>query len=186
MSQRKQQTKTNRLDPLPPLVSVADVHEAIFLRVWFDKSIADTIEHVARQRAPTKGSVWTHRVGFASELAGSTYFGEEPNWTIYPGFVGDDGYDFQLDNWKIEVKATTRRNDLELRVPADKVDCADYYLLAQCWNPNEVVQLVGSISRPRLLRFGHRFDGYLRVGPEYLSPLEPLHIGPDQIREMHV
>lgn len=64
------------------------------------------------------------------------------------------------------------------------VDSADYFVLAQCWNPSEMTQLVGSISRPRLQRYGHRYDGDVRVGPEYLSPLEPLHLEPDRIRDI--
>lgn len=184
MSQDTQQTSTVRREPLPPLVSAADVTEANYPRAWFDTSIADTIKHVAQQRAPTRDSVWSHRVGFAGELGASTYFGAEPDWTIHPGFVGDDGFDFLVGDHRVEVKTITRREDIELWVPQEKVDSADYFVLAQCWNPSEMAQLVGSISRPRLQRYGHRFDGDVRVGPEYLSPLEPLHLEPDQIREI--
>lgn len=78
MNKERQQTKTNRIQPLPPLISAADINEANYPRGYIDESIADTIEHIARQRAPTRGSVFSHRVGFASELIASTYWGLHP------------------------------------------------------------------------------------------------------------
>ena len=141
------------------------------------------IEDTALQRAPNQRSTWTHEVGVAGELATAAYFGVEANWDIYDDYEGDDGYDIDLYGTHIEVKTVTEREDTELRVPEEKVDSADHFVLAQCWNPKEHVRLIGSISRPRLKSFGHRFGGDYRVYPNRLSPLRPLEVFPERVRE---
>jgi len=182
MSQKHEQQKSNRPELLPPLVSAADINEANYVRARFDESIAWTITETARRRAPTSESVWSHQVGFAAELAASSYFGSAANWDIYPDYEGDDGYDFKIGESRIEVKAVTKQDDSELRVSEDKIDNADYFVLAQTTNPKELVELIGWISRPALEQFGNRFDGDVRVDSQYLSPLEPLWLPPERIR----
>lgn len=182
MSQEYDKQKSNRVEPLPPLVSAADVNEANYPRARFDESIAWTIKETARQRAPTRESVWNHQVGFAGEVTSSAYFGVKADWDIHPDYVGDDGFDLDVGGKRIETKTVTRRDELELRVPTENVDSADYFVLAQCSHPQELVQLIGWISRPRLLYSGHRFDGDIRVGTEHLLPFEPLFLPPERIR----
>lgn len=168
-----------------PLVSAADVNEANYPRIWFDDGIVRKIDHTAEQRAPDHRSIWYHRVGVAAELGATTYFGSDVNWRTYPDYIGDDGHDFRLGDDRVEVKATTRREDIELRVAEEKVDDADYFLLAKCWDPTGHVRLVGYISRPRLKYFGHRFDGDIRINPKDMYPLRPLELSPDDVREVY-
>jgi hypothetical protein len=87
-----------------------------------------------------------------------------------------------VDDARVEVKAVTKRDDLELRVPVDRVEDADYFVLTQCSNPRELVRLMGYISRPEFSRFGHRFNGKLRVGLDRLHIFEPVFLPPEQIR----
>lgn len=182
MSQERQQPKDNRTTWLPPLVSAADVDEANYPRARFDDSIAWTIRETACDRAPTHESIWRHQVGFAGELTAAAYFGANVNWSIYPDYEGDDGYDFTVGTAGVEVKSVTKHDNPVLQVPIDRVDDADYFVLAQCSNPRELVQLIGYISRPALQDFGHRFDGDYRVTAEYLEPFEPLFLPPERIR----
>lgn len=165
-----------------PLVSAADVDEANYPRARFDDGIALTIRETARQRAPTRRSVWRHRVGFAGELTAAAYFGVDVNLQIFDDYDGDDGYDLIHNGAKVEVKTVIREDDWELKVPVEKVDTADAYVLAKCSNPSELAQLIGWTPRKQLLTFGHRFDERIRVGPEYLLPFEPIFLPPDQIR----
>lgn len=184
MSKPHENAKINRVAQTPsPLVSAADVNESNYPRARFDDGIAWSIQETARQRAPTSESVWSHQVGFAGELAASAYFEVSADWTIHPDYVGDDGYDFEVQGNKVEVKTVTKREDLELRVPASKADEADYVILAQCSHPQELVQLIGWISSPRLQAVGHRFDSDLRVGAGQLYPLEPIFLPPERIRD---
>jgi hypothetical protein len=182
MSKGTQSTKSNRDDPWKPLVSAADINEANYPRVRFDDDIAWTIKQTAQQRAPTPESVWRHQVGFAGELATSAYFGVPADWTIYDDYIGDDGYDIVVDEARVEVKAVTKRDGLELRVPVDRVEDADYFVLTRCSTSKELVQLMGYISRPEFKRFGHRFNGKLCVEMDCLHIFEPLFIPPERIR----
>ena len=182
MSKQQQESKSNRAESIKPLVSAADVNEGNYPRARFDKSLAWTIKEVARDRAPTRESIWRHRVAFASEVATSAYFGVKANWEIYPDFVGDSGFDFQINDTRIEVKTVTSRDDLELRISQNKIESADYFVLTQCTNPDELVQLIGYVSQSDLNHFGHRFDGDLRIGTEYMYPFEPLFLPPERIR----
>ncbi len=161
-----------------------DVSPANRPRAHFDDSIGFAITETARQRAPTRSSEWRHRVGFAGEVAAASYFGVRANWEITDDYVGDDGCDFIYDDARVEVKTTTSEQDLELVVPADRVDDADYFVLAKCSSPKELVHLVGWVSRPELKMFGYRFDGKIRVEAEYLNPFEPLELFPDRIRDI--
>jgi len=182
MSQGTQSTKDNRAPPRGPLVSAADVSEGNYARARFDDDIAWTIKRTAQQRAPTPKSVWTHQVGFASELATSAYFGVSADWTIYGDFMGDDGYDLIVDDARVEVKSVTKEDDLVLRVPEDKVDDADRFVLTQCTNPKELVKLIGWITREKLKELSHRFDGCLSIEPDNLWIFEPVFLPPERIR----
>ena len=157
MSQGTQSIKDNRAPPRGPLVSAADVSEGNYARARFNDDIAWTIRRTAQQRAPTPRSVWTHQVGFASELATSAYFGVSADWTIYGDFMGDDGYDLIVDD-------------------------ADRFVLTQCTNPRELVKLIGWISREKLRELGHRFDGCLCIEPDNLWIFEPVFLPPERIR----
>lgn len=183
MSQTDETPKVHRPTLVPPLVSAADVNPANRPRAHFDDGIEFAITETARQRAPTRSSEWRHRVGFAGELAAASYFGVRADWTITDDYVGDDGCDFIYDDARVEVKTTTSQQDLELAVPADRVDAADYFVLAKCSRPEELVHLIGWVSRPELKVFGYRFDGKIRLETEYLKPLEPLELFPDRIRD---
>lgn len=183
MSQGDQSPKTHRVDLQPPFISAADVHPANYPRAHFDKGIALAVKETARRRAPTRSSVWDHRVGFAGELGGAAYCDTRADWTITDDYEGDGGYDFIYNGSPTEVKTTTSEADGELRVPVDKVDTADYYILAQCSRPDELVHLIGWTTWPRLKAFGHRFDGALRLEPKHLFPFEPLELFPDRIRD---
>lgn len=182
MKQARQDAKNDGIEHSKPLVSAADVNEGNYPRARFDADIAWAIEEVAKRRSPTLGSTWQHQVGFASEIATAAYFEVNANWEIYPDYVGDEGYDLLVGEDRVEVKAVTAQQDLELRVPESKVDCADYFVLSRCPNPRALAQLVGWISRQKLEHLGHRFDGDLRVGAECLSVFEPIFIPPERIR----
>ena len=169
---------------LPLLVSADDWNPANWVRMPVDDGLDFAIRETAHRRAPTDSSRWTHRVGFAGEVAAASYFGVSANWAITDDYVGDGGHDFQYRDHRIEVKTVTSREDLELAVSTGKVDAAEYFILAQCSRPDELVRLVGYTSRPELKYYGHRFDGELRVGLEYLHPLEPRVLLPDRVREI--
>lgn len=182
MSQQRYQTK---IDRLPPLISAADTDEANQPPIWFDDCIARKKRHHAKQRAPTNESEFNHWVGLAGELGCATYFGSEINWETYADYVGDSGYDFMVGSKRVEVKTVGRRTNVELRVPVNRVDSADYYVLAKCWNPKELVRLVGWISRDDLVYFGHEFAGDIRVSPANLYPFKPIQLFPDDVREVY-
>lgn len=165
-----------------PLVSAVDIDEANYPWARFDEGIAFTIQEIARRRAPTRQSVWRHRVGFAGELTTAAYFGVSVDLQIYDDYDGDAGYDLVHNGVKIEVKTVSREDDWELKVPLKKVDAAERYVLAKCSNPSELAQLIGWAPRKRLLAAGHRFDGRIRLAPEYLSVFETRFMPPEEIR----
>jgi len=182
MSQGTQHTKTTRDEPQRPLISAADIREVNYPRAWFDEDIAWTIKRTAQQRAPTPGSVWSHQIGFACELATSAYFRVSADWSIYDDYIGDDGHDLTVDGTQVEVKGVTDRSDPTLRVPIDKVDNADQFVLGQCMNPSVGARLIGSITRERFKQLGYRFDGCLCVEPDCLTVLGHKVISPEEIR----
>jgi hypothetical protein len=182
MSQTDETPKVHRAKLVPPLVSATDVSPANRPRAHFDDGIEFAIKETARRRAPTRSSEWRHRVGFAGELGAASYFGVRADWSITDDYVGDGGCDFIYNDSRIEVKTTTSERDLELVVPADRVEDADYFVLAKCSRPEELVHLIGWVSRPELEVFGYRFDGKIRVEAEYLNPFEPFELFPDKIR----
>ncbi len=171
----------NRVKPLDP---IADWNRANWARMRIDDGLNFAIKETARRRAPTSASKWRHRKGFAVELAVASYFGVEANWEIYDDYVGDDGYDFVFEHKRIEAKATSDRQDMELRVEKSKLDDADYFVLGYCSRPDEVAQLIGYISRPALEEHGYQLDGEIRVELEYLYPLEPRVLLPEQVRDI--
>jgi hypothetical protein len=174
-------TARNRLKPLDP---IADWDRANWARMRIDDGLSYAIEETARRRAPTSASQWRHRKGFAVELAAASYFGVEANWEIYDDYVGDDGYDFVFEHDRIEAKATSDRQDMELRVATSKLDDADYFVLGYCSRPDELAELIGYISRPTLEEHGYQFDGEIRVELEYLYPLEPQVLFPEEVRDI--
>ncbi len=184
MSKTDETTKVHRPALVPPLVSAMDMSPANWPRAHFDDSIRFAIKETARLRAPNRSSEWRHRLGFAGEVATASYFGVRANWEITDDFVGDDGYDFIYEDARVEVKTTTSEQDLELVVSIERVDDADYFVLAKCSSPRELVHLVGWVSRPELKEFGYRFDGNIRIDIKYLNPLEPLEMFPDRIRDI--
>lgn len=182
MSKAHETRKVHRPTLVPPLISAMDVNPANWPRAHFDDSIRFAIKETARLRAPTRSSEWRHLVGFAGEVAAASYFGVRANWEIYDDFDGDDGCDFLYDNARVEVKTTTSETDLQLAVPIERVDSADYFVLAKCSSPRVLVHLVGWVSRPELKVFGYRFDGKIRLDAEYLKPLDSLEMFPERIR----
>lgn len=177
-------SKTEGAYRIRPKFSAADVNPANRPRMHIDSGIEHAIRETARSRAPTRSSEWDHRIGFAGELASAAYCGVRADWSITEDYVGDEGYDFVHEGDRIEVKTTTKEKmtDWELAVPVEKVDNADCFFLAQCSRPDELVHLIGWISRPRLKEFGTRFDGRIRVDPRSLNMFEPLELFPDQVR----
>lgn len=174
-----------RTRSFPPLVSANDISEGNYPRARFDESIAWTIKETAQRRAPTAESVWFHQVGFAGELATAAYLGVEADWTITEPFVGDDGFDLCYQGSRIEVKTVTDRDEIRLTAPHRQLNTADYYVLAMCSNPTELVQLIGYTSRAGLEQFGYGFRGdpLIHVDPENLYLFEPIFITPERIRE---
>lgn len=171
---------------LPPLVSAVDVVEANYPRAHFDGNIAWTIEHQSKQRAPTETSVWRHQVGLAGEIAVGAHFGVRADWNTYADYEGDDGYDMTYRGNRIEVKTVTRKDDLQLKVPSEQVETAEYFVLARAAESLHMVELVGYTTRPVLKAFGKQspYDNLVRLGPQYLCPLAPGRgpISPEQIR----
>ena len=185
MKQEPDPTKSNRsTESQPPLISAADVRPGNYPRARFDEGIALTIQEIGCCRAPTRSSEWRHQVGFAGELTAAAYFGVKADRTITGDFIGDDGYDFVHNGRRIQVKTTTREEDWSLEVSVGDVNKADYYVLAACPNPTELVELIGWIPRSQLKQLGHKFkeDGRLRVDPDSLYPFEPIFLPPEQIR----
>ena len=182
MSQERRQPNNDRH---PPLVSAADTVEANQPPIWFDGCITRKNRYHAKQRAPSSESEYNHWLGITGELGAATYFRSKINWDTYPDYDGDPGYDFEVGGRRVEVKTVGKRHDVELRVPANRADCADYYVLAKCWNPKELVRLVGWIPRGDLLTFGHEFAGDIRVSPDYLYPFRPIELFPDDVRRVY-
>jgi hypothetical protein len=130
-----------------PLVSADDVEEANYPRARFDGDLAWIIKETARKRAPTEESIWRHRVGFAGELTAAAYFNVEADWSNEPDYSGDDGFDITVGDFRVEVKTVTDEDDWQLKVPVDRMETADHFVLARCTNPSELVKLVGGINR---------------------------------------
>ena len=189
MSKTDDKTKQYRSEPLPPLSSAADWNPANRPRLRIGgvprgEKLNFKLKTQAKKRAPTATSEWRHHIGFVGEVAASSFFGVSANWDVTGDYVGDEGWDFIYDDHRIEVKTTSNHEDLELNVSTDRVDDADYFILAHCPRPNDMVQLVGYVSRPELKKFGHRFVGDLRLGLEYMRPFEPLEMYPEQVLDI--
>lgn len=167
----------------PPLVSSADANEGNYPRARFDDGIAYAVKQIGRDRAPDQASTYRHRIGYAGELVTATYLDIPVNRDITPAYVGDDGYDLVKDGYKIEVKTVTD-DAAPLRVPLKQLETVDYYVLAQCSNPSELVELIGWTNAPSLAVHGfRRGDGTVELGQKYLNLFEPLFLTPDHIRE---
>jgi hypothetical protein len=185
MSKTDHRTKQYRSEPLPPLNSAADCDPANRPRLRIggvprgDK-LKFAIKTHAKQRAPTSSSEWRHHIGFAGEVAASTYYGVSANWNVTDDYIGDNGWDFIYDDHRVEVKTTSNHKNLELEVPAKRIDDADYFILAHCPRPDDMVQLVGCVSRPDLKAFGRRFAGDMRLSLEYMESFNPIEMYPDQ------
>lgn len=175
--------------PPSPLISAADLSANNYVTAPFDDDIALAVRAFAEKRAPDKKEtkIWRHQIGFAGELVAATYFDEPVNRTIFPPYVGDDGFDFIHDGSKIEVKTVSAGVNTELKVSADRIQTADYFVLSKCWHPSALVQLVGYASKTSLSAHSYRFPGddCLRLNREYIRPLPqtPAIITPDDIRE---
>lgn len=189
MSKTDDKVSQYRSEPLPPLHSATDQNPANRPRLRIggvprgDK-LNFKIKTQAKKRAPRASSEWRHHMGFAGEVTASSYFGVSANWEVTGDYVGDDGWDFIYDDRRIEVKTTSNHKELELSVPVDRVDDADYFILAHCPRPDDMVQLVGCVSRPELKKFGHLFAGDVRIGLKYMRPLEPLEMYPEQVLDI--
>lgn len=178
-----------RLELLQPVYSAANQNPANRPRLRIGgvprgDNLNFKMKTQAEKRAPTASSEWRHHVGFAGEVAASSYFGVSANWDVTGDYIGDGGWDFIYDDRRIEVKTTTNHEDLELNVPVDRVDNADHFILALCPRPDDMVQLVGIVSRPALKKFGHHFAGDLRVGLKYMRPLGPLEMYPEKVLDI--
>lgn len=189
MSKKDGRKSQHRSELLQPLHAAADQNPANRPRLRIGgvprgDNLNFKIKTQAERRAPTASSKWRHHVGFAGEVAASSYFGVSANWDVTGDYVGDDGWDFIYDDRRIEVKTTTNHEELELTVPIDRIDNADHFILAHSPRPDDMVQLVGLISRPELKKFGHLFAGDLRVGLKYMRPLDPLEMYPEQVLDI--
>lgn len=189
MSKTEDRTKEYCSEPLPPLSSAADWNPANRPRLRIggvpqgDK-LNFKIETHAKQRAPTPSSEWRHHIGFVGEVAASSYYGVSANWNVTDDYVGDNGWDFIYNNKRVEVKTTSNHENLELEVPLEQIGDADYFILAHCPRPDDMVQLVGCVSRPDLKKYGRRFAGDVRLGLEYMEPFEPLEMYPEQVLDI--
>lgn len=174
----------NDRQQMSPLVSAAGINEGNYVRARFDNNLAWVVQEVGRRRAPNEGSIWRHTVGYAGEIVAAAYFGVQPNQTITEDYIGDDGYDLIHRGSRIEVKTVTRDDGLQLRVSQDKVECADYFVLARCSNPSELVELIGYIDREALVTHGREHpEGKICIGTSHLFLFEPIFLSPDRIRE---
>lgn len=168
----------------PPLVSAADVNEANYVRARFDDNLAWIVRDMGRCRAPNEDSIWRHTVGYAGEIATAAYLGVRPNQTITAEYVGDEGYDLMYRGNRVEVKTVTKEEDLQLRIPKEKIDKADYFVLARCSHPSELVELIGYTNRDMIKRYGDEHPtGDIQLGLRHLHTFEPVFLPPDRIRE---
>lgn len=185
MSKTRDAAEKYRTDPLTPLDPVSEWNLANWARVHFDyDGIGYSIKEQARRRAPNEQSVWRHKKGFAGEVAASTLLGVSANWEIYPDYHGDNGFDFIRDGQQIEVKTTNEMQQPQLEVSKDQINDADQFVLTVCRDPRRLVYIVGSISRPELKMYGHKFDDKVMVELEWLDPFEPREIFPETVREV--
>lgn len=170
----------------PPLDSAADVKEVDYLRAILDGSIAWTVKEQGRRRAPNTESVWRHQMGLAGEIAVGSMLGVRANWETYDDYVGDDGYDLDYRGHAVEVKSVSRQGKLELRVPRDQLQRADYFVLTRVTHPLHMVEIIGWIRARELACLGERspYDELVRVGPRCLNQFDTGRgpISPEQIR----
>lgn len=185
MSRKQDAAEKHRTDPPRPLDPVSGWSLANWARVHFEYTgTGYAIKKQARRRAPNEQSIGRHQTGFAGEVAASTLLRVSANWEIYPDYKGDNGFDFIYDGQRIEVKTTNTMQQPQLKVPKDQINDADQFILTVSQDPRRLVYIVGSVSRPDLKIYGHKFDDELRVGLEWLDPFEPREVSPETVREI--
>lgn len=173
-----------------PLVSAADMGRSNHARAWYTQYVSDVMEEYAEERAPENSNTFQqHLVGIAGEVATAAWQGVPIDKRVMPDYEGDDGYDLEApqpmrdDPVRIEVKTTEARSNPERTVTEEEIDQADYFILCSTNAPKRYVDIVGYAPRPLLKMIGKAYgrDGYL-LSPEWLYPVEPISLGPDDVR----
>lgn len=171
--------------PSKPLVSAAEIDPANYLRGRFDEDLGWFVSQHGKRRSPKDWSDYRHQVGFAGEVVAAAAFGERADWRVFDAYEGDSGYDFRVDNNRVQVKTITGDTTESLKVPASEISSADYFILARSKNPKVEAELIGWAPRHHLQHFGYQLPGddFVRLDLEYLHHFRPIFLDADRIRE---
>lgn len=183
----------------PPYpVTAADRGRSGRARVFFDDSIADSLEIMAERRSLNVAKYGRkqredHLVGVVGELAVATWLDGAINTTIFDDFEGDSGVDVEVplyngsEQYSVQVKTTREMESPERTVDRSVLDVVDSVVLCVTESPRSHVEIVGHIPSRDLRQ---RANQYGKNGPAIRSdnilPVpEPNAFFPDDIRCLH-